>query len=133
MRSVIYPNINIIYYITVIAFLLLPMTTLQKIIYEKDIGFRVSLKNFLMIIIKKITFFYFLGSYEINKYVIYYYVSRLVKLFDDLLSASRNSMYHITLSNIHQRLFNNNLSFYYHVYYSLNINCFCYWNFLPIL
>nr|KAF7411061.1 hypothetical protein H0235_013668 [Vespula pensylvanica] len=40
MRSVIYPNINIIYYITVIAFLLLPMTTLQKIIYEKDIGFR---------------------------------------------------------------------------------------------
>ncbi|KAL2714403.1 phospholipid-transporting ATPase ABCA1-like [Vespula squamosa] len=40
MRSVVYPNINIIYYITVIAFVILPMASLQKMIYDKETGFR---------------------------------------------------------------------------------------------
>ncbi|XP_024936975.1 ATP-binding cassette sub-family A member 3 isoform X2 [Cephus cinctus] len=40
MPSVTRPNVSVIYYMTVVAFLLLPIATLQKIIHDKKTGFR---------------------------------------------------------------------------------------------
>ncbi|KAK2587654.1 hypothetical protein KPH14_003774 [Odynerus spinipes] len=40
MPNIVRPNINIIYYMTVLAFLLLPIATLQKMIHDKETGFR---------------------------------------------------------------------------------------------